>query len=105
MPRVIITENAALGLERCRRFLADKDRSATIKAAQIIEKQFSLLESAPKSGRPVKNHLELRELIISFGNSGYVALYHYSVETDSILILAFRHQKEIGYDLLRHQSV
>ena len=98
MPRVIITENAALGLERCRRFLAEKDRSATIKAAQVIEKQFSRLETEPESGRPVENHLDLREVIISFGNTGYVALYHYSVTTDSVLILAFRHQKEIGYD-------
>ncbi|RLD02840.1 MAG: type II toxin-antitoxin system RelE/ParE family toxin [Chloroflexi bacterium] len=98
MPRVIITENAALGLERCRRFLAEKDHTATIKAAQVIEKQFSRLETEPESGRPVENYLELRELIISFGNTGYVALYHYSVDTDSVLILAFRHQKEIGYD-------
>ena len=98
MPRVIITENAALGLERCRRFLAEKDRSATIKAAQVIEKQFSRLETEPESGRPVENHLDLRELIISFGNTGYVALYHYSSDTDSVLILAFKHQKEIGYD-------
>ena len=99
MPRVIITENAALGLERCRRFLAEKDRSATIKAVQVIEKQFSRLETEPESGRPVENHLDLRELIISFGNTGYVALYHYSSDTDSVLILAFRHQKEIGYDV------
>ncbi|MCD6581886.1 MAG: type II toxin-antitoxin system RelE/ParE family toxin [Desulfuromusa sp.] len=98
MPRVIITENAALSLERCRRFLVEKDRSATIKAGQIIEKQFAQLETEPESGRPVENYLELRELIISFGNTGYVALYHHSVDTDSVLILAFRHQKEVGYD-------
>ena len=91
MPRVVITETAALGLERCRRFLAEKDRSVTIKAAQAIEKQFAHLETDPESGRPVKNHLEMRELIISFGNTGYVALYHHSVDTDSVLILAFRH--------------
>lgn len=98
MPRVIITENAALGLERCRRFLAEKDRSSTIKAGQIIESQFARLETEPRSGRLIENHVELRELIISFGNTGYVALYHYSVATDSILILAFRHQREVGYN-------
>ncbi len=97
MPRVIITENAALGLERCRLFLAEKDRSATIKAAQIIEKQFARLETEPESGRPVENHMELRELIISFGNTGDIALYHHSIDTDSVLILAFRHQKEVGH--------
>jgi len=98
MPRVIITENAALGLERCRRFLAEKDRSATIKAGRAIEKQFTQLETKPESGRPVENHTDLRELIISFGNTGYVALYHHSIDKDSVLILAFRHQKEVGYN-------
>lgn len=98
MPRVIITENAAMGLEHCRHFLAEKDRSATIKAAHVIKKQFARLETEPESGRPVENHMELRELIISFGNTGYVALYHHSVNTDSVLILAFRHQKEAGYN-------
>jgi len=98
MPRVIITEHAVIGLERCRHFLAEKDRAATIKAAQIIEKQFARLETEPEAGRPVENHPELRELIIPFGNTGYVALYHHSVETDSVLVLAFRHQKEVGYD-------
>ncbi|MCK4502833.1 MAG: type II toxin-antitoxin system RelE/ParE family toxin [Desulfuromonadales bacterium] len=98
MPRVIITENAALGLERCRRFLAGKNRLATTKAAQTIEKQFSRLKTEPESGRLVENYSELRELIISFGNAGYVALYHHSVDTDSVYILAFRHQKEVGYN-------
>ncbi|MCF6178613.1 MAG: type II toxin-antitoxin system RelE/ParE family toxin [Geopsychrobacter sp.] len=97
MPQVIVTENAALGLERCRLFLAEKDRLATINAAQIIEKQFARLETEPESGRPVENHMELRELIISFGNTGYIALYHHSLDTDSVLILAFRHQKEVGH--------
>ena len=98
MPRVIITENAALGLECCRRFLAEKDISATRRAGQIIEKQFSQLETKPESGRPIENHIELRELIISFSNAGYVALYHHSVANDSVIILAFRHQKEVGYN-------
>jgi len=48
-------------------------------------------------GRPLEDEPDLRELIISFGDSGYVALYHYEHQTDSILILAFRHQKEAGY--------
>jgi plasmid stabilization system protein ParE len=97
MSRIIITENAALGLERCRLFLAEKDHSAAIKAAQAIEAQFLRLETDPESDRLVENYVELRELIISFGNTGYVALYHYSVDIDSVHILAFRHQKEAGY--------
>jgi hypothetical protein len=36
-------------------------------------------------------------LLISFGDSGYVALYRYQPQEDAVFILAFRHQKEAGY--------
>jgi hypothetical protein len=39
----------------------------------------------------------LRELVISRGRSGYVALYDYDVMTDTALVLAIRHQREGGY--------
>lgn len=40
---------------------------------------------------------ELRELVIAFGDSGYVALYRHEPAVDAVYILAFRHQKEAGY--------
>jgi hypothetical protein len=40
---------------------------------------------------------ELRELVIAFGDSGYVALYRREATDDAVYILAFRHQKEVGY--------
>lgn len=40
---------------------------------------------------------ELRELVVGFGDSGYVALYRYEETVDTLYILAFRHQKEAGY--------
>jgi hypothetical protein len=39
----------------------------------------------------------LRELIIAFGDSGYVALYRHDRERDMVYVLAFRHQREAGY--------
>ena len=59
--------------------------------------QFDLLAKQPGVGRPLEDEPDLRELIISFGDSGYVALYHHERQTDTVLILAFRHQKEAGY--------
>jgi len=56
-----------------------------------------VLETQPGVGRPLEDEPDLRELIISFGDSGYVALYHYEHQTDCVLLLAFRHQKEAGY--------
>ena len=97
MPRVIVTESAVAGLECCRLFLADKNPHAVLKAAQSIEQQFTILEIDPKIGRPLNDFPELQELIIPFGDSGYVALYRLDENSNSVYVLAFRHQKEAGY--------
>jgi plasmid stabilization system protein ParE len=85
------------GLERCRLFLAEKNPEAAVRAGQAIVQQFALLETEPEIGRPFDDSPELRELIVPFGDSGYVALYHHEVKSDSVYVLAFRHQKEAGY--------
>lgn len=49
----------------------------------------------PKIGRPLDSGL--RELVISYGASGYLALYDYSPVYDDVLILRIRHQREEDY--------
>jgi len=39
----------------------------------------------------------MRELLISYGKSDYVALYSYEQRQDVVLVLAIRHQREAGY--------
>ena len=95
MPQVITTPGAGRGLERCRRFLADKNPLAVARAGEAIERQFALLEKQPEIGRPFPELPELRELLIVFGDSGYVALYRYDGTT--VVILAVRHGREAGY--------
>jgi len=85
------------GLERCRKFLTAKNPQAAIRAGQSIALQFALLETQPEIGRPFDDLPELRELIVPFGDSGYVALYRHEARTDSVYVLAVRHQKEAGY--------
>lgn len=97
VPRVIITAGAANGLERCRRFLAEKSPQASRRAGQTIAQKFELLEITPDIGRPLEDLPELRELIIPFGSTGYVALYRHDPDSDTVYVLAFRHQKEAGY--------
>ena len=97
MPRVIVTDGAAKGLERCRLILLKKNPDASKRAGQAIERQFAFLETNPEIGRPLDDMPELRKLIITFGDSGYAALYCYDPESDITYILAFRHQKEAGY--------
>jgi plasmid stabilization system protein ParE len=97
MPRVIVTETAGLGLERCRQFLSSKNPQAARQAGQTIEKQFLLLETSPGIGRPFSGVPDMRELVIGFGGSGYIALYRHDLVADTVYVLAFRHQKEAGY--------
>jgi hypothetical protein len=40
----------------------------------------------------------MRELVISRGRTGYVALYDWLEAVDAVVILALRHQREAGYD-------
>jgi plasmid stabilization system protein ParE len=77
--------------------LAPKNPRAAIRAGQAITRQFLLLETTPDVGRPFDDAPELRELIIGFGDSGYMTPYRYDPADDTVLVLAFRHQKEAGY--------
>jgi plasmid stabilization system protein ParE len=40
----------------------------------------------------------LRELVISQGNTGYIALYHYRRAAHHVQVRAVRHQRESGFD-------
>ncbi|WP_028484947.1 type II toxin-antitoxin system RelE/ParE family toxin [Thioalkalivibrio sp. ALE17] len=84
-------------MDRCRRFLSTKSPDAARRAAQAIERQLLLLETSPDMGRPDAEIPELRELLIDFGDSGFVALYRHDPAEDTVYVLAFRHQKEAGF--------
>lgn len=102
MPRVVVTPGAVRGLEQCRRFLDSRNPPAAARAGECIVQHFELLETHPEIGRPRPDQPELRELPMAFGDSGYVALYRYVPEEGVVYILAFKHQKEVGYRLGLH---
>ncbi len=54
-----------------------------------------VLERNPLIGRPAR--ADLRELVIGRRARGYVALYRYVAEVDTMFVLAIRGQKEAGY--------
>lgn len=97
MPRVIITAGAVRGMVRCRAALAEKSPQAAKRAAKAIADKIVLLESYPHAGRPLDDEPELRELLIPFGDAGYVALYRHHPAEGAVYVLAFRHQKDAGY--------
>ena len=91
------TPEAANDLRRLYAFLADNDLAAAKKALKTIGKAWEILEEFPFSCRKAQNDNPfLREIIIPFGDSGYVALYE--IEGNKIVtILAVRHQREEDY--------
>ncbi len=95
MPHVRLSARARLDLVRLHRFLAEKDTAIASKAIDEIQASLIPLTRMPKIGRLVEGGL--RELVIEFGSSGYLALYDLDESIDEIVILAVRHQKEFDY--------
>jgi toxin ParE1/3/4 len=60
-----------------------------------IIKAIDVLERNPLIGRPVR--ADLGELVTGRPARGYVALYRYIAELDTVFVLAIRGQKEAGY--------
>lgn len=95
MTRVVYTQNALDNLERVFSFLAEHDPGAAVDAAVTIRSAVEILADHPLIGRRVEG--EIRELVISYGKHGYVALYRFLPERKQIRILALRHQRELDY--------
>jgi plasmid stabilization system protein ParE len=67
-----------------------------LRIREIIE-AINVLEHNPMIGRPANN--DKRELVIGRRTHGYIALYRYLVEIDTVFVLAVRSQQEAGYVL------
>ncbi len=72
--------------------------SAAARIDEIIE-AVQILATSPLIGRPVKD--SKRELVIGRGSRGYVALFRYIPERDTVFLLAVRSQRGSGY---RHDA-
>ncbi|MBI4998314.1 MAG: type II toxin-antitoxin system RelE/ParE family toxin [Rhodocyclales bacterium] len=95
MARLTYSARALADLERLTDFLIETDPAAAAATVGLIEEAITLLKRHPLVGRPVEHGL--RELVISRGRTGYLALYSFEEEHDAVLILAIRHQREAGY--------
>ena len=96
MARTTYAPGAVLDLERLRNFLAEHDPEAALAAAEVIVEAVSVLERHPLIGRPAE--AGMRELVISRGRTGYVALYDWLEAINTVVILALRPQREAGYE-------
>ena len=95
MAAVVYSERALGHIERAFQYLRDKNAEAALSAVTAIQSAVDNLAAHPLVGRRLEGNL--RELNISYGHSGYVALYRFVISIDEVRILAIRHQREVGY--------
>lgn len=95
MATVAYSARALADLDRLFDFIAATNPSAAANAGEVILDAVRILERHPYIGRPVRG--PLRELVISYGRTGYVALYRVTPRQDRVEVLAVRHQREAGY--------
>ena len=95
MAKISYSRKALADIEALTDFLRENDPLAAGETADLLIEAITLLDHHPFIGRPVE--ADLRELVISRGKTGYVALYRFRESDDAILILAIRHQREAGY--------
>ncbi len=96
MSSLEFSEQAARDLRALHDFIAPEDPQGADDAIALILDAVEILERHPFIGRPSTD--PLRELIISHGHSGYIALYLFDSAKDRILVKAVRHQREAGFD-------
>lgn len=95
MVEVFFTERALSDLERIFQFLEQEAAAFAKEVGEKIVDASSVLQRHPLIGRAVVH--PLRELVISSGRSGYVAMYRFLPAENRIDILAIRHQRECGF--------
>ncbi|MDB5905337.1 MAG: addiction module toxin RelE [Betaproteobacteria bacterium] len=95
MARVVYAPAAFRDFERLLDFLLDEDPAAALATVPLITQAVAILQDHPLIGHTTT--ADLRELVISRGNSGYIALYDYRASQDIVVILSIRHQREAGF--------
>ena len=96
MPRLEYSPQAVEHADRLVDFLRESDAAAAEQTFGLIEAAVNTLRDHPLIGRPAEHGL--RELVISRGKSGYLALYLFDAHDDRVIILALRHPREADYE-------
>ena len=98
MLNIVFSRHAVEDLNRLTDFLIDVDIKAASETVHLIEEAVSILSHHPFVGRLIQE--PIRELVISRGATGYVALYSVEEDKNIVLILAIRHQREAGFSFI-----
>lgn len=101
--RVRLTREAAEDLEQLFDFVLERelqrndgDLELAERALQAIKDGIATLRTTPFTCRKASQNPFVRELVIPFGRSGYVALFEI-VDRENVVVTAVRHQLEDDY--------
>ncbi len=95
MTRLVLSPTAFRDIDRLTDFLLESDPAAASDTTPLLINGLRVLQQHPLIGRPVEQGY--RELVISRGDTGYVALYQFDTESDLAVVLTIRHQRETGH--------
>lgn len=95
MAKIVYAARSLGHIERLLQFLQEENPGAALAAVAAIQSAVTGLAAHPLLGRRLDG--EIRELVISYGKTGYIALYRFVVRRDEVRILAIRHQRELGF--------
>lgn len=95
MSRIELALELGEDIDRIFEHLAHYDVDDAPSRIREIIQAIAVLEQNPLIGRPVNE--DKRELVIGRRSHGYVALYRYIPEIDTVFVLALRSQREAGY--------
>ena len=95
MASLLFSAEALDDLDRLEDFLRQSDPASAAATPSLILRALGILGEHPHMGQPVDGGL--RQLVISRGRTGYVALYRYREDIDVAVVLAIRHQREAGF--------
>lgn len=93
--RIEIAATAHDDFERILEHFESYDVADPVRRLQEITEGISILSLNPLIGTRFQQ--DLRELVIGRKARGYVVLYRYASEIDTVFVLAIRSQREAGY--------
>jgi plasmid stabilization system protein ParE len=92
---LVYSARALADIDRAFAFQRDTTSQAAVNAVVAIRTAVESLAAHPFIGRRIEG--ELRELIVSYGQTGFVAMYRFHLQLDEVRVLALRRQREVGY--------
>ena len=95
MSHLVFSHSVADDLARIARHLREHESIHADSRSTEILSALDVLQGNPLIGRPADRGR--RELVIGREGHGYLALYRYSTDMDTVFVLAIRSQREAGY--------